>query len=337
MPDGKHLVYSSINPGLVFGSEVSIVSIDGVEPAHPLPDLGRNAAVLAVSRTGSIAYSRVVMESNIWRQEIARPGGSVRPPVRLLASSAMDANAQYSPDGKRIAFASNRSGHSEIWTCGSDGANCMQVTDFKASSVTGTPRWFPDGKDLVFDSAAAGNPAVYIVQASGGVTRRVTDSRLKGVVPSWSHDGNWIYFSSPVTGRSEIWKISPAGDNAVQVTRDGGFVAFDSLDSRTLYYTKTERKAKLFRSSIDGSAETELFSGVSNRGLSVAADRIYYLREEADGSTCIRQFLFAAGEDTQVALLREQPSLGLSLSPDGRYLIYSQLRTASNLMLAEPK
>ena len=337
MPDGKRLVYTSINPGMVFGAEVSMVSLDGSEPAHPLPDLGRNAAVVAVSRAGSIAYSRVVMESNIWRQEIARRGESVPPPVRLLASSATDANAQYSPDGKRIAFASNRSGHIEIWTCGSDGADCIQVTDFKTPSSTGTPRWSPDGKDLVFDSASAGDPAVYIVSASGGVTRRVTDSRLKGVVPSWSHDGAWIYFSSPMTGRSEIWKISPAGGNAVQVTRDGGFVAFDSPNSRTLYYTKNEGKAKLFRSSIDGRDETELFSGVSNRGFSVAADRIYYLREEADGSTCIRQFLFATGKDAQVALLREQPSLGLGLSPDGRYLIYSQLRTASNLMLGEPR
>jgi hypothetical protein len=121
------------------------------------------------------------------------------------------------------------------------------------------------------------------------------------------------------------------------VTRDGGFVAFDSPDSKTLYYTKADGKAKLFRSNIDGSEETELFSGVSNRGFAVDEDRIYYLHEEVDGSTCIRQFLFATAEDTQVALLREQPFLGLSLSPDGRYLIYSQLRTASNLMLAEPK
>jgi Tol biopolymer transport system component len=54
------------------------------------------------------------------------------------------------------------------------------------------------------------------------------------VKPSWSHDGKWIYFSSSRTGAVEIWKIPAAGGEPIQVTRDGGYVAFESLDGKTL-------------------------------------------------------------------------------------------------------
>src|SRR5262249_37853308 len=157
-------------------------------------------AVPAVARTGRLAYSRIVMQGNIWRQEIPARPGAAPPPVKVTDSSAWECNAQYSPDGSRIAFASNRSGAREIWTCASDGHRCVQITSFNASFLSGTPRWSPDGKFLVFDSGAAGQVDVYVVSADGGPPRSLTADAIHGRVPSWSHDGRWIYFSCNVTG-----------------------------------------------------------------------------------------------------------------------------------------
>jgi Tol biopolymer transport system component/DNA-binding winged helix-turn-helix (wHTH) protein len=334
-PDGKAIIYTTINPGLTFGSGVSIVGLAAGDAPRPLPALGRNVAVATVSRTGRMAYSRVVTEGNIWRVDIAGANGVVPSPVRLTSSSAADGNAQYSPDGSRIAFASNRSGTREIWTCGSDGAHCRQVTAFNGSFVTGTPRWSPDGKEIVFDSAAAGTIDIYTIDASGGSPRRLTGNQTHGIIPSWSHDGKWIYFASAITGRNEIWKIPRGGGNAVQVTRNGGLVAFESPDGKALYYTRNDGNSRLFRSSVDGSGETEVLSAVAVRGFSVAADRIYYLREGPDGSISVRQFLMQTREDVSIASLPRPAYLGLSLSPDGKSLIYSEFRVSSNLMLAE--
>lgn len=258
------------------------------------------------------------------------------PPVCLIASTALEDNAQYSPDGTRIAFASNRSGNPEIWVCGSDGAHCTQMTAFNGPFITGTPRWSPDGKRIAFDSAKDGHFGIYVVDGNGGSPRRLTDASTTGSIPSWSRDGKWIYFSSGSTGRSEIWKIPNAGGAAHQVTHNGGFVAFESPDGKALYYTKTQQDATLWRSGLDGSGETEVLNGVASRAFVVTSDRVYYLRHEPGGASAIRRFVFATGDDAPIALRAAPVRHGLSLSPVGKYLIYSQVdRLESNLMLVE--
>jgi Tol biopolymer transport system component/DNA-binding winged helix-turn-helix (wHTH) protein len=330
--DGKRIVYTDLSPGMAFGASAWTIGMDAGDAPHPLPALGRNAAIPTVARTGRLAYSRQILQCNIWRQEIPARAGAVLQPVRLTASSAVDFNAQYSPDGGRIAFMSTRSGSREIWTCASDGAQCVQVTAI--NGYTGTPRWSPDGTQIVFDSAAAGQTDVYVVDANGGSPRRLTDV-THGNTPSWSHDGRWIYFSSGMTGRNEIWKIPSAGGKAVQLTRNGGFIAFEAPDRRALFYLKTDQDAKLWRSAVDGSGETEVLDGVDARGFVVTADRIYYLRQERNGSFTIRRYVIATREDIQIAALAKPVFWGLSISPDGKYLIYSQRLEASNLMLVE--
>jgi Tol biopolymer transport system component len=154
--------------------------------------------------------------------------------------------------------------------------------------------------------------------------------------PSWSHDGNWIYFTSAASGRNEIWKLPGSGGGPVQLTRNGGFAAFESPDGKTIYYTKTDNHATLFRSALDGTGETAVLDGVERRGFVIAADRIYYLSEKPDSSIVIRRHMLATGGDSEIAPAGRHIYLGLSISPDGRYLIYSQNRFASNLMLVDP-
>src|SRR5438552_1348192 len=103
------------------------------------------------------------------------PGGpslksrqSLKPLIKAsaLISSTRDSLApQYSPDGKRVAFMSIRSGSEEIWICDSDGANLIQLTSLGGPSVT-TPRWSPDGTKIAFDSTAAGEYDIWVVGAN---------------------------------------------------------------------------------------------------------------------------------------------------------------------------
>jgi Tol biopolymer transport system component/DNA-binding winged helix-turn-helix (wHTH) protein len=334
-PDGKQIVYSTLHAGMTMGSGLWSIGLNAGSAARPLLTFDRNIATPAVARTGRLAYSRVNMEGRVLKQELPARAGTVAPPVGLGASSSVDFNVQYSPDGNRIVFQSNRSGAREIWVCASDGGHCVQVTHFNASFSTGSPRWSPDGTQLVFDSVAAGRSDVYVVKSDGGAPRRLTDDATRGRYPSWSYDGRWIYFCSPASGRNEIWKIPSAGGKAVQVTKNGGNIPLESPDGKTLYYTDKEQDARLLRSTVDGAGETEVLSGVAHRGFVIAADRIYYMREEPDGSTCIRRFMLATGVDSPIVSVSGPVFDGLSLSPDGKYLVYSQLRVAMNLMLVE--
>jgi hypothetical protein len=101
-------------------------------------------------------------------------------------------------------------------------------------------------------------------------------------------------------------------------------------DGRALFYTKTDQNTKLWRSAVDGSGETEVLDGVFSRGFVVTADRVYYLRQEPNGSTGIQRFVIAAREDSQIASLAKPVLAGLSMSPDGKYLhLFAKARSGS--------
>jgi Tol biopolymer transport system component len=335
LPDGRQLIFTALKPGMSDVFALSWIDLDSGKPPRPLLSLGSNAAMPAVSRQGRLAYSIAEGEGVIWRQDLPRNGKTPPPPVKVKASAAFQAGAQYSPDGARIAFSWGRTGTREIWNCASDGLHCIQVTSFLNAGAE-YPRWSPDGKRLLFRSMAEGDFCAYMVDATGGAPRLLTREKPHGGTPYWSHDGRWIYYSSRDTGAGQIWRIPAEGGTAVLITRNGGFMPVDSPDSKTLYYLKERRGTDdLFRSAADGSGETELVRGIAYVGFAVAADRIYYIHKPAIGPFEIREFVLATGSDSRVATIERQISVGLGLSPDGKSLLFSEWRGRGSLMLAD--
>ncbi|MBP1727439.1 MAG: serine/threonine protein kinase, partial [Deltaproteobacteria bacterium] len=84
---------------------------------------------LAVSRKGNrLAYNAPWYKVNIWRVDLRGPSQTPGTPFLLIGSTRTEWPPTYSPDGKRIAFCSDRSGHLQIWVCDSDGSNAQQLT-----------------------------------------------------------------------------------------------------------------------------------------------------------------------------------------------------------------
>jgi hypothetical protein len=87
---------------------------------------------------------------------------------------------------------------------------------------------------------------------------------------------------------------------------------------------------------LDGSGEREVLRGVAHRGFVPAKDAIYYLRDESPTEISIRRFNLSTHGDSRISSITKPAYLGLSLSPDGRYLIYSQIdEQGADLMLVE--
>jgi Tol biopolymer transport system component len=250
------------------------------------------------------------------------------------SASAWDhATPQYSPDGRRIAFRSNRSGSLELWTCEADGSNCLQLTSY-GGPMLGTPRWSPDSQSIAFDCRVTGQSAVYVIAADGGTPRLLAGD---GMVPSWSRDGRWIYFASGRSGRVEVWKMPVAGGPAMQVTRSGGGAAFESADGKYLYYDRdlyAYGTDSLHRMPVEGGREVEVvprlagwdFFGVTARG-------VYFMPD----TRTIRFLDRASGRAITLAKLEKDDSLGgLCVSADDRFVVWAQDdRTSSEVMLVD--
>jgi Tol biopolymer transport system component/predicted Ser/Thr protein kinase len=330
-PDGRSILFSSNRSGTY---EMWRIPASGGQPERLAFGDGHHPSI---SRDGHrLAFARSSSNYNIWRA--SGPGAAEKrtPPTKLIASTQGEYQPQFSPDGKRIAFGSDRSGSSEIWVADSEGLNPVQLTSFGGPAV-GSPRWSPDGRWIAFDSSKEGQRDIYVVSAEGGAARRLTTDPSQDVRPSWSGDGRWIYFGSNRSGDWQVWKLSAEGGSAVQVTRKGGREAFEAPDGRFLYYTKFG-VAGIWRVPVDGGEETQ----VLDRGLqsywTLTSQGIYVRTWKPPLAPVIELYSFATGRLARVAELAKGKdySLGLSVSPDDKWILYTQLdRVDSDLMLVE--
>jgi len=351
-PDGKEIVYSQ---------DRSLWRLDpsGERPPAQLPFGGQDAImpVLSGSIPGKptrLVYVRRTADNNLWRLELpAFASATSSAPVLFKSSSTMvDSSPQFSPDSKRVAFESNRSGDMEVWVADADGANAVPLTALRGYS--GSPRWSPDANTIAFDSNKEGQWDVYVVRADGGKPRRITPEPTSDFVPSFSRDGTSLYFSSNRSGGFEIWKVPLSGGAAVQITRNGGYVAFESFDGRHLYYTQTSTgSSTLWRIATAGGDPEKVLDAVSERAFVVLEKGIYYVERQGatntgsyvfgglvfsgpDARPLLRFFDFASAQSRILADLGERVGRGLGVSPDGRTILFTRAdNPSSDLMMVE--
>jgi Tol biopolymer transport system component len=293
---------------------------------------------LSVARKGNLLVygSSTEDDYNVWRYPLPP---SADPPKPLIASAAFDGDARYSPDGTRIAFASTRSGQSNIWTCLSDGSDLRQMTSLDPGGFTaGSPSWSPDGRWIAFDSRSPQSASsIFLLDASGGTPKRLTGPGPSDIIPTWSRDSHWVYFSSDRGGGPlQIWKVPVAGGEPVAVTRNGGLESFESPDGRFLYYTKRGRKGGFWRSPLGGGEEIFVpeLAGVANRYWENSPQGIYFVAPSQ--APVLALFRFSDGGVSRVADLAMQPSpvhRGITISPDGHSFLYMQADIATSNLL----
>ncbi|MFZ1919482.1 MAG: winged helix-turn-helix domain-containing protein [Terriglobales bacterium] len=342
MPNGKELIFSSNRGGASWG--LWRIAIEGGRPPERL-SVGSEAAYMPIVslRGNRLAYASGDWNENIWRVPIG-PNHRGGKPEKFIASNLAEEGPQYSPDGKHIAFQSTRSGSYEIWRADADGANLVQLTSF-GGPLTGTPRWSPDGTHIVFDTRPGSHPNVHVIAADGGPPRRfVNDSADEGV-GSWSHDGHWLYYASNRSGNWQVWKRTVDNGAPVQVTKNGGFAPLEAPDGQSIYYTRFDEPG-VWQVPVVGGEETKIIQNEPPTKywgyFAVGPDGLYFI---GDTGTPTRQkpgfrfYDYATKKITNICDMEKKPyegAPGLSVSPDGRFLLYVQLDDdRNNLMLAE--
>jgi Tol biopolymer transport system component len=337
-PDSGEIIFSSST-----SHEDGVLMKVSVPQGTPerLAGSGRGINDPSISRQGNrLVYSQSVVDTNVWRLDLSGP--STKPSDSpFISSTRLDVEARYSPDGRKIAFASNRTGTYQIWVCDSDGANPRQLTYL--ASANGDPSWSPDGRYIVFDTRLRGNADIFVIDAEGGQPRALTTEPSDDIAPSWSADGRWVYFSSKRSGSMQIWKTPSEGGQAAQVTKEGGFLGRESVDGKFIYYLKDRGVPGIWRAPVEGGEEvlvlTQNKAGIDARSVrawTVVEKGIYFANAEDPAKPLIEFYSFATRKVTRVATLAQPFRPVLSVSPDGRWLLYTQEdQFGSDIMLME--
>ncbi len=337
-PDGADLLVTGV-PDDESHSVVRLISLGGSAPRRIL-ELGDQVAQQTVSRSGRLAFVRRMNDLNIWAAELSEPTHVDRV-TRLIASTSADLNSEFASDGAKIAFASARSGDDEIWVCDHDGTNPVQVTDSGEEGV-GSPTWSPDGKYLAFDGYAKPQAPletsrnyhdweVLIVRSDGGAVRRLTFGG-GNVMPAWSPDGKWIYYTHIRSTPPQLYRVRVDGGEPELVAKDTGGSDL-SPDGKWVYFGRSHQ---VWRKPVRGGQE-ELVVEQRAGAYAVTNEGIYFIPPKpADGRTAIAYHDFATGATTTVYQTSETIWGGMDVSSDGRRLLFNQLdQKGSDIMVVE--
>jgi Tol biopolymer transport system component len=273
--------------------------------------------------------------------EIPSPHGKPLPPKKFISSTRSVWLPRFSPDGKKIAFLSERSGSREFWICDSDGSNQVRLTLLgKGGDIGFGILWSPDSSRLTFHWESDLNREVYVINANGGSPRRLTTTNMNvnpmgSGNPSWSRDGCWIFFDVAEKGGAQVCKVPAEGGPVVKLILFDGFAPIESPDGRYIYYRADVAGIySYYKIPIVGGKAQRVFDSLVEP--CCVDDGFYFIPMPVQANDYSIQFLNTATGSTQRIATIGNPISDFTLSPDRRWLLYSQTDQAgSDLMLVE--
>jgi len=326
--------------------------IFGGQALYRISRQGGAAEVLATAglfgnptiRGNRLVFSQYRWDKGIWNLPLTPSGDASGKAERILESTRDQDGPSYSPDAKRLVFGSQRTGYTEIWRSDADGNNLLQLTNFRGP-LTGTPSFSPDASTVLFDSRIDGHAHLFTVSAEAGPIRQLTTGDSDEVMPSYSHDGRWVYFPSNRNGTWNVWKMPANGGDPVQLTKQGGYRALESDDGKFVYYAKGSTQPGIWRVPVGGGVEEEIVRELPpglNGHWVIHGERIYFVVSLIDlksQSMTIHCFDIATRKTRQIAKLDMPPAFGaagMAISPDGRQLLFvAQQNASADLQLVE--
>jgi TolB protein len=160
----------------------------------------------------------------------------------------------WSADGSKIAFASRRTGSSDIYAMTSDGTATTRLTSGKENDSH--PTWSADGNEIAF----ARDGDIYVMGADGSRPHRTSDIDAEESDPAWSPDGGLIAYIRRIPGTpiQNVWVMRPDGSDRRPLTRQNGraFTPAWSPDGKRIVFTTNAKGEhfELFTVGLDGKA-----------------------------------------------------------------------------------
>jgi Tol biopolymer transport system component len=326
--DDKSLIVSGAGPER---EEFYVIRVGNGE-VHKLSVAGGEWPT--ISRDGhKLAFSSDDDRVNIWRKDLEHPEA---PAVQMLVSTRQQNISEYSPDGKHVAFDSTRSGTWSVWVADADGGNLVQISH---EGPAGFPRWSPDSQKITLDMVGLGGlSGIYTADISDRVAHKLKTNVEKADHPYWSHDGKWIYFRSSEGVGHQLYRCPAGGGDSTLLAGSLDLAtSIESSDGKAIYFPSRIANSNMMMLALDRSGATpQEVSGMprvfNESQWALVHDGIYFVPQDSPRSICF--FDFATGHTREIFKADKDLGDGMSISPDGRYMLYSQIDEGNaNIMI----
>ncbi|SDZ21356.1 component of the Tol biopolymer transport system [Micromonospora pattaloongensis] len=259
---------------------------------------------------------------------LRQPGAA---PRRLVGAPGTVTHPALSPDGRRVAFTSDRAGNADVWVVGTDGTGLRRLTDHPAEDTW--PTWSPDGARIAYASTRddlAGD--LWIVPSAGGAPVRLTDGPAADGQPAWSPDGRRIAFTTDrfapgsAPGLRTVATVAPTGGpvtRAVPGPGDATEPAWSADGARLAFTTTRDDPAGDVQLLRDGRTVPVATGPLPQHEPAWRGADLLWTDTDEDASTDVWS-ADATGADRRDHTARPELSEhGPAFSPDGTRLAYS--------------
>lgn len=292
--------------------------------AQPIASEGGEVFNPSLASNGAVVAEAVDRDIDIWRQDVSGAGAAP-----LLRSTFDDYEATYSPDGRSIAFVSERSGTPELWVADADGGNARQLTRFGGPRL-GSTFWSPDGRRLAFHALEQGYAATFAIPAAGGQAVRIAGGGSVHYVPlGWSPRAAHLFFKTGSGSNWSAWQHDMTARQSRRLNAVPARLAAVSADGTAIYLV-TDDGATLMRTVLASGEVRSVVVAPELRGavaIQEAADGLYFLVPR-NGGTALFRLRFNEGSFVRAGFV---PSYGrIAVARDGRRLLYSNERETAN-------
>lgn len=212
-----------------------------------------------------IAYGKAPSGTDDYQLYVADVDGSNETALTSGTGGAQTIFSSWSPDGKKIAFTTQRDGNYEVYTMNSDGSAQTNISRSDSLDGISNASWSPDGNKILFYSKRGQGTdfEIYLGNTDGSGMVQLTDNTYEDRYPSWSPDGSKIMFTSNKDGDSEIFVMNADGSGVVQLTNNSvdDNASSWSSDGTEITFTRYDDNIDIYKINVDGSGlETNLSS-----------------------------------------------------------------------------
>jgi Tol biopolymer transport system component len=328
-PSGRFVYFSSYRGGGINIWRAALMQDGSLAgpPQQMTIGAGQDVEISISKDSKRIAFSILRQNADIWRLPVDSSSGMpTGAPEEVVTTTREDSRGAWSPDGKTIAFNSDRTGSMNIWLYEIESGQSRQLTtgaggDYQAN-------WSPDGSRISFFSSRAGTADIWYVEVSSGKLKQLTSTDSVNVNPFYSPDGRHIAFNSDQTGRPEVWVMNSDGSDEQQLTEIGvmgHFMRWTVGGDRIIFRCPYRGDPRTMTVDLDGIVEglTEVVGGAHmslspdhSRIMDVVGHKTLWV-SPLDGGKPERVFEF---EDPDVRI--DYPVW----SPDGRWILFDRFR-----------